>query len=285
MRLPFRIVDVFTDRPLAGNQLCVVPEPGSITSQTMQAIAREIGFSETTFVTWATRDRYEMRIFTPATELPFAGHPSLGTAFVLAAEGRTRTSVIQSVTSGEMPIEVDLQERIARMEQLPPIFRPPVDDTSAVLGATGLKPDDLIPELPCQVVSTGLAHLLVPVASEETVRWTRPDLQALTELLERAGASGAYLFAIEEGDIHARLFAPGLGVEQDAATGSAAGPLGAYLVEHGVVPPGLLTISQGQEIGRPSTLQVEIQPGGDGWRVFVSGGVVIVGEGVFILPD
>lgn len=285
MRLPFRLADVFTDRPLAGNQLCVVPEPGSISSQTMQAIAREIGFSETTFVTGLTRDRYEMRIFTPATELPFAGHPSLGTAFVLAAEGRIRTAVTQSVTSGEMRIEVDLEQGRARMEQLPPIFREPVETEHAVLDATGLAEGDLIDGLRPQVVSTGLAHLLVPVTREETVRWTRPNLSALTELLERVGASGVYLFSIDEGTVHARLFAPGVGVEQDAATGSAAGPLGAYLVEHGAVPPGMVSISQGDEIGRPSMLEVEVRRGEEGWRVFVSGGVIIVGEGVFTLPD
>ena len=285
MRLPFRLVDVFTDRPLAGNQLCVVPEPGSISSQTMLALAREIGFSETTFVTNVTPNRYEMRIFTPSTELPFAGHPSLGTAFVLASEGRTRTSVRQSVISGEMPIEVDLEGGTARMEQLPPIFRPPVEDTAAVEEATGLGAEDLMLDLPVQVVSTGLAHLLVPVAREESVRWARPDLVRLTALLEEVGGSGAYLFSVEQGSVHARLFAPGVGVEQDAATGSAAGPLGAYLAEHGVIAPGHVSISQGQEIGRPSSLQVDVQPGEEGWRVFVGGGVAIVGQGVFTLPE
>jgi trans-2,3-dihydro-3-hydroxyanthranilate isomerase len=283
MRLAFRLVDVFTDRPLAGNQLCVVPEPGSISSETMQAIAREIGFAETTFVTRASRDRYEMRIFTPGAEIPFAGHPSLGTAYVLASEGRTRTAVTQSVAAGETPIEVDLSQGTARMEQLPPIFRPPF--TGSLLDAAGLRPEDLHPELPSQVVSTGLAHLIVPAVGEEVVRWAQPDPRRLTQVLDEAGGTGLYLFSLEEGRIDARMFAPGVGVDEDAATGSAAGPLGAYLVRHGVVPAGHLTIFQGKEIGRPSTLEVDVEGEGEGLRVFVGGGVHVVGEGVFVLPD
>src|SRR5919201_6361036 len=103
MRLPFRMVDVFTARPLAGNQLCVVPDGGGLPPELMQALALEIGFSETTFVTTAAEDSYEMRIFTPGAELPFAGHPSLGTAFVLVSEGRVRSPATQRVAAGEVP--------------------------------------------------------------------------------------------------------------------------------------------------------------------------------------
>jgi trans-2,3-dihydro-3-hydroxyanthranilate isomerase len=285
MRVSFRLVDVFTDRPLAGNQLCVIPEPGSLTSDRMQAVAREIGFAETTFVTAITGDRYEMRIFTPGAELPFAGHPSLGTAFVLASEGRVRTSVTQSVASGEMAIEVDLKAGRARMEQLPPIFRPPIKDARALAEAVGIGLDDLDPELPPQVVSTGLAHLLAATARVETVRWAGPDPRLLGQVLNDAGATALYLFSIGEGRVKARCFAPGVAVDEDAATGSAAGPLGAYLVDRGAMPPGHLTIVQGEEIGRPSTLEVEVRRDDQGWQVMVGGGVVPVGEGVFVLPD
>ena len=156
--MAFRFLDVFTDRPLAGNQLCVVPDSGSISTDRMQAIAREIGFSETTFVTAASPDRYEMRIFTPVAEMPFAGHPSLGTAFLLAKEGRVRTRVTQSVAAGEVRIEVDLAAGAARMEQLPPIFRPPVHDPDAIAEAAGIPRDDLHPDLVPQVVP-GPDHL------------------------------------------------------------------------------------------------------------------------------
>src|SRR4029450_13202554 len=128
MRIPFRLVDVFTDRPLAGNQLCVIPDPVELDDDSMQAIAAEIGFSETTFVTAAEGHRYSMRIFTPGKELPFAGHPTLGTAFVLAAEGYVQSPVTQSSPGGEMRVEVDVGAGFARMRQFPPRFGPFLDD-------------------------------------------------------------------------------------------------------------------------------------------------------------
>src|SRR5712692_4935181 len=141
MRVPFRLVDVFTDRPLAGNQLCVIPEPVDLPVGVMQALAREIGFSETTFVTEASGDRYAMRIFTPGTELAFAGHPSLGTAFVLVAEGRVTNPVTQSVAAGDFPLTVDLAGRSARMRQLAPVFGTRVADRAAAAAAVGLGAD------------------------------------------------------------------------------------------------------------------------------------------------
>jgi PhzF family phenazine biosynthesis protein len=135
------------------------------------------------------------------------------------------------------------------------------------------------------VVSTGLAHLLVPAAREEAVRWARPDPKSLGDLLMRSGAAGLYLFSVEEGEVHARCFAGGIGVPEDAATGSAAGPLGAYLLDHGVVSGGHLTITQGMEMGRPSALQVDVDRAGEEWSIFVGGNVVVVGEGVFDLPS
>src|SRR6266480_4211134 len=119
MRIPFRLVDVFTDRPLAGNQLCVVPEaPTGLDPALMQLVAKEIGFSETTFVTGASGERYSMRIFTPDRELPFAGHPTLGTAFVMVSEGRVQTPAIQEVAAGDVPVEVDLESGFAWMRQM-----------------------------------------------------------------------------------------------------------------------------------------------------------------------
>ncbi len=126
--VPFRLADVFAERPLAGNQLCVVPDPGPLDAATMQALAREIGFSETTFVTETGADRYRMRIFTPDSELPFAGHPTLGTAFVLAAEGRTRTRVTQETAGGTVEVDVDLAGHFARMRQMAPSWGDEVGD-------------------------------------------------------------------------------------------------------------------------------------------------------------
>ena len=249
----------------------------------MQALALEIGFSETTFVTEAAGDRYSMRTFTPATELPFAGHPSLGTAYVLASEGRIATSVTQSVSAGQFPIEVDLPGGSARMRQLPPKFGPGLIDETGPASALGLDRDELHPDLSPSVVSTGLRQLIVPAREQRSVARAQPDMRRLPELLEAVGAKGLYLFHYGEGSATARMFAPGVGVAEDAATGSAAGPLGAYLAEQGLLPGGRLTISQGMELGRPSTLTVDVQRRDALWEVWVGGGVVIVGQGEFRL--
>ncbi|HEV8622150.1 MAG TPA: PhzF family phenazine biosynthesis protein [Actinomycetota bacterium] len=280
--VPFRLVDVFCERPLAGNQLCVVPEPGSLDDAAMQSLAREIGFSETTFVTAYDDDRFSMRIFTPDAELPFAGHPTLGTAFVMVAEGRVRSPLTQVVAAGEFPVEVDLDRGFATMHQLPPTFGPEIDDLAEVAAGGGLTPADLHPDLPPRLVSTGLPHLLVPVRDEATLRRATRNDEALRALWKHHGPDCIYLFALTDQGATARLFDAGLGIGEDPATGSAAGPLGAYLAARGVGGmPGKLAIRQGDQVGRPSVLHVEVEPEGDSWSVRVSGGVVIVGGGSF----
>jgi trans-2,3-dihydro-3-hydroxyanthranilate isomerase len=283
VRVPFRIVDVFTERPLAGNQLCVVPDPpAELDPGVMQDLAREIGFSETTFVTGSSGDRYRMRIFTPGRELPFAGHPTLGTAFLLVSEGRVRTPAVQEVAAGEISVDVDVEAGFAWMQQLAPEFGPEGRGDDGLARAAGLEAGDLDPGLPPQVVSTGLAHLLVPVRDEDAVARAAMQPQLLTAVVEEAGADGFYLFALTDGGARARFFGPGVGVDEDPATGSAAGPLGAYLAARGAGGmPGRLLIRQGEEIGRPSELHVDVRRHGDGWSVRVGGGVRVVGRGEF----
>jgi trans-2,3-dihydro-3-hydroxyanthranilate isomerase len=285
VKIPFRLVDVFTDRPLAGNQLCVIPEPVDVSPSTMQAIAKEIGFSETTFVSEAGGSRYAMRIFTPSTELPFAGHPSLGTAFVLVSEGRVESPAVQSLSSGEFAMEVDVAARTARMEQRPPIFQDVALDRGAVARAYGLTEKDLVPDLPFQLVSTGFPTLIVPAVDEAAVARAVSDRLALLAILEPLGTDNSYIFAATGPRAKARMFTSDAAILEDPATGSAAGPLGAYMVRHGLMEPGRLTISQGVELGRPSTLLVDVTRGEEGLRVFVGGGVVKVAEGTFDLPD
>jgi len=286
MRVPFRLVDVFCERPLAGNQLCVVPEPVDIDDAMMQALAKEIGFSETTFVTEASGDRYAMRIFTPGQELPFAGHPTLGTAFVMVSEGRVTSPVTQVVKAGEMPVEVDTQGGFARMCQLPPIFGPPFEDRAAVAAAAGLTEDDLRPDLPIEAVSTGLPPLIVPVRDLGTLRRARRNGELVGEVVKRSGGEELYLFAETDDGVTARMFDWELGVGEDPATGSAAGPLGAYLAKHGLAGmPGTVQVRQGEQVGRPSVLEVEVEPDGDSWTITVGGGVAIVGCGEFEIPD
>jgi PhzF family phenazine biosynthesis protein len=287
VKIPFQLVDVFTDRPLSGNQLCVVPAPVDVSAELMQAIAKEIGFSETTFVTSAAGDQYSMRIFTPERELPFAGHPSLGTAYVLVAEDRISTPATQHVEAGEFAMQVDLSASRSRMRQRNAQFTEPVDEPTreALVAAVGLGLDDLL-DLPAQKVATGFGHLMLPVRDPARVASALPNHPALIPLLEGAGTDGVYVFAMtgssEAGPTaKARLFAPVAGVDEDPATGSAAGPLGAYAVQHELMSSGRLTISQGAELGRPSTLIVDVEPDGDELAVYVEGGVQVIATGEF----
>lgn len=279
MKVPFRLVDVFAEKPLSGNQLCVVTDPGPLDDDGMLAVAREIGFSETTFVTATEPAGYSMRVFTPGGEIPFAGHPTLGTAFVLVSEGRVSSPTVQTVKAGEFPVEVDLDGGTATVEQHAPEFGSPIADLESVAAAAGLSLKDLHPGLAPMVVSTGLPHVMVPAASVSAVIHAEPDHRALRFLTQLLNADGYYLFALTDEGAKARLFAPDLGVTEDPATGSAAGPLAAYLASNGVDGP--LEIRQGEEMGRPSVLHASAKPSGDSWRVFVGGKVWIVGEGAF----
>ncbi|MGZ4110231.1 MAG: PhzF family phenazine biosynthesis protein, partial [Actinomycetota bacterium] len=156
MRVPFRLLDVFCVGPFTGNQLCVVPDAADLDDATMQSIAREIGFSETTFVTSVGDDAYDVRIFTPGQELPFAGHPTLGTAFALVAEGRVGRVVTQRCRAGELRVEADPAAGRGRMRQFPGELAPVFDDRAAVARAAGLDEDDLHPDRPVRTVTTGL---------------------------------------------------------------------------------------------------------------------------------
>jgi trans-2,3-dihydro-3-hydroxyanthranilate isomerase len=284
MRLGFTLVVVFTDVPFAGNQLCVVPEPpDDLDSATMQVLAREIGFSETTYVTAVREGGYDVRIFTPVSELPFAGHPTLGTAFTLARLGVVPASVVQTSTAGDVPVEVDLGAGAATMRQLPAVFGEPFDDRDAVAAAAGIEADDLGPG-PIVPVSTGIVHLMVPVVAEALRRASRDDRRCV-DVCARAGVESLYLFAIRApGDVTARMFDRSAEIGEDPATGSAAGPLGAYLSEHDTGGmPGRMTIAQGEAVGRPSFIEVDVARDDIGWVAYVGGGVRIVGEGWFEL--
>jgi trans-2,3-dihydro-3-hydroxyanthranilate isomerase len=286
VEIPFRLVDVFCERPFEGNQLCVVSEPVDLDAASMQAIAREIGFSETAFVTEAAGDRYAMRIFTPTQELPFAGHPTLGTAFVLASEGRITSPATQVVKAGEYPVEVDVAAGRATMRQLPPVFGEVFEDRDLAARAAGLEPGDLRGDVPMQVVSTGLGHLMVPVRDLDTLRSAVRNEPLVGEVCRASDGESMYLFAETAEGVTARMFDWEHGVGEDPATGSAAGPLGAYLARYALAGmPGMVRIRQGEQVGRPSLLEVEVEvvPEADPWRVRVSGGVAIVGEGVFRL--
>jgi trans-2,3-dihydro-3-hydroxyanthranilate isomerase len=283
MRVSFVLVDVFTPEPFAGNQLCVVPEtPSELDAATMQILAQEIGFSETTFVTAIREGGYDVRIFTPVEELPFAGHPTLGTAFVLADLGLVPPDVVQTCAAGDIPVVVDRPAETATMRQLPPAFGEPFADRHAVASAAGLREDDLT-DGPIEPIGTGITHLIVPVVGERALRRASRDDRGCADVTERADAESLYLFTVrDDGDVMARMFDRSIQIGEDPATGSAAGPLGVYLAEHGLAGmPGHVTISQGEMVGRPSTLHVGVERSDDTWIAHVGGGVRIVGEGSF----
>jgi trans-2,3-dihydro-3-hydroxyanthranilate isomerase len=283
VNVPFRLVDVFTPRPLGGNQLCVVPDPGELGDAEMQAIAKEIGFSETTFVTEAAGDRYAMRIFTPGQELPFAGHPTLGTAFVLVSEGRVSTPATQVIAAGEIPVEVDVEANTARMTQLPAEFGPIFPRRDLIASAIGLTVAELDPRRPVRTVSTGLPTTIVPVRDLDTLRRATRNERLVGEAVAASGGQDLYLFAPTAEGVTARMFDSEFGIGEDPATGSAAGPLGVYLAEYGDLDTTRLSIRQGEQVGRPSELHVEAWREDGAWRARVGGGVHIVGRGAFEL--
>lgn len=277
---PYTLLDVFTSIPLEGNGLAVVHDADSLDDATMLRFARETRLSETTFVQAATVPGadYRNRIFTVAGELPFAGHPSLGTAVaVVRSRSLTRASLTQETGVGTQAIDVELAGERARasMLQEPSWFGPEVSAAEA-LAPAGLTAEDADPELPPQVVSTGLAHLIAPVASADVLVRANLDAAALAALLDPLGATVLYLAWCEPGTGRARargFFHAG----EDPATGSAAGPLCAYLGERR--GSSAVEVVQGVEMARPSRIEATVE----GDRVRVGGDVVVLVEGVLRL--
>jgi len=288
VEVAFRLLDVFTEVPFAGNQLCVVADPPTaLDERTMQTLAREIAYSETTFVTAIRAGGYDVRIFTPVSELPWAGHPTLGTAFTLVSEARVPASVVQTSLAGDVPVDVDVASGTAWMRQLPPTFSDPVEDRTAIAAGAGLVVDDLVDGLPIVVGSTGIPHLLVPVLDEATLRRASRDESRCAAVCEALDAESLYLFAIRSGgDVIARMFDRSVEIGEDPATGSAVGPLGAYLALRRLAGmPGRMRVAQGELIGRPSFLDVEVTREGRALSIRVGGGVRMVGSGSFVVTE
>jgi trans-2,3-dihydro-3-hydroxyanthranilate isomerase len=275
----FVVADVFTDKPLTGNQLAVFTDARDLPEDLLQPLAKEIGFPETTYVYPPEADGHaRMRIFTPARELPFAGHPTLGTAFVLAGPLQL---VEITLETGAGPIPVSLEREGARItfgwmtQPIPSVE--PVQEPERLLAALGVRAS----QLPVEVYDNGNRFAYVALESEDAVAGVEPDMNALKQL----DFLGANCFAGEGRRWKTRMFAPGGGVPEDAATGSAAGPLACHLARHGRVAFGEeIEISQGAEIGRPSTLYARVEGAPDLIeRVDVGGSAVIVARGEFRL--
>ena len=282
-------LDVFAERPLAGNALAVVDAADDVDDETMLAFAQEMDLSETTYVQSAGAEGadYRNRIFTVSSELPFAGHPSLGTAVAVARwRGVEEASFVQETGAGLQPIEVRSEDAgwRAEMVQNEPEFGTELD-VEALMHAAGLNEAEAHQDLSPQIVSTGLPTAIVPLSEPDSLIRARPDFAAI-----EAALAGAEPYAGEpqnfylvwadlaEGEALARMFSAIVPGGEDPATGSAAGPLGAYLAETASLEK--VRIRQGEEMGRPSVLEVEMVDG----RPRVSGGVVPVIDGEVSLP-
>ena len=281
------IVDVFARERYTGNQLAVVESEGTTGDGEMQAIAREMNYSETTFIK-SREDPYRVRIFTPEAEVPFAGHPTLGTAHVVrerVADGRPEEVTLE-LNVGEVPVEV--RERDGRetlwMTQQPPEFGDELDH-GRLAGVLGLSADRLDTDWPVQVVSTGLPTILVPLVDRGALTDIDPDREAYDDLTGDREAKLVHAFCADPrdpgNDLAVRMFAPAYGVPEDPATGSANGCLAAYLARHAYFGSGVVDarVEQGHEVGRPSLLYLAATDRGDDVRVEVGGRVVDVARG------
>ena len=304
--LSFDVVDVFTDRPFAGNQLAVVHGAESLSTAQCLAIAREFNFSETTFPGAVDGSSYASRIFTPAAEIPFAGHPTLGTAWVLRERGEVKgDDVVQHCGAGEVAVTFAPDGSVG-LAAAPRDLLGPLDDrlVEALLADVGLSPADLTG--PVWVAGCGLTFVHLPV-TEEAVRRARPSTRPLAAYADRLGGTGHLADPVEglnvhhvsggaqedgaplEGaplEVHARVFVPGLSVPEDPATGSAAAGLGMALAVSGRLPEGGgYTVHQGAEMGRPSLLRGRVEAAdGVPHRCHVAGQVRPVASGTIAVP-
>ncbi|MHA1186946.1 MAG: PhzF family phenazine biosynthesis protein [Candidatus Heimdallarchaeota archaeon] len=299
-KLPFIQTSVFADDrfSFSGNQLATFwkADTNDISTEEMQGITREMNFSETTFILESKIEKcaVKVRIFTPGRELDFAGHPTLGTAFVLKHKGIVEESIKKSVLElGIGPIDVEFisREEIG-MVQPKPQFLDKYTNKENIATILGLSVDDIMDDFPMQVVSTGFPFLIVPVKSRKIIKSIKLNPQLQIDMLSDFLTSKLVVFTreteFEDSNAHVRMFAPSVGVIEDPATGSAAGPLGAYL-EHWKVIEGhkeseKMILEQGYEIQRPSKLVVQtIVENSEIQNVSVSGKVKLTAEGDFFL--
>ncbi len=299
--IQFYQADVFSGEPFGGNPLAVFPTVEDVTEREFQQIAREMNLSETVFVLPPTDPRAaaKVRIFTPSQEIPFAGHPILGTFYVLGALKRLPlkepiTQVLYECHLGVFPLDIIvLKGEIEQvmMSQPTPEFIESISQVELLYDlakALGIQKSDMMDGIfPVEVVSTGLPVLIVPIRSLTAVKSMQVNHSAVVELCGRVGAQGIMVFTTmtveENATVHTRMFAEPIGISEDPATGSASGALGAYLVKNGVVEIGPTTevvMEQGYEIDRPSRILVQVYSDDDMIKTIKVGGqVVMVAEG------
>jgi trans-2,3-dihydro-3-hydroxyanthranilate isomerase len=285
-KLTFYIVDVFAEEKFAGNQLAVFRGGTKLTSVQMQTIAREMHFSETTFIMSEKKREggYDVRIFTPGAEVPFAGHPTLGTAHIIRNEvlKNKANEISLNLKVGQIP--VTFQKKIAWMKQVPPEFGKKID-VAAVAEVLGLKRTEIDERFPVEEVSTGLPHIIIPLKKLESVERARVSLDKYYNLIKNTWAKPILIFCPKshtgKNDISVRMFADCYGVPEDPATGSGNGCLAAYLVKNKYWGKEEINIrsEQGYEINRPSLLYLKAAIVNKEIQVHVGGKSIVVARG------
>jgi trans-2,3-dihydro-3-hydroxyanthranilate isomerase len=293
-KLTFYIVDVFAEEKYAGNQLAVVRDAGGITERQMQQIAKEINYSETTFIVSETERNggYDVRIFTPAIELPFAGHPTLGTAYIIQKEiiKETVDTVILNLKVGQIPVTFNdsgKDKDILWMKQKEPTFAQALEPglLSQVLSIDEQEIDE---RFPVQEVSTGLFFILVPLKNLDAVRGIKVDKEKYFKLIENTQAKIILVFCPEtynrDNNLNVRVFCEYGGIPEDPATGSGNGCLAGYLVKHRYFGTNKIDVrvEQGYEIGRPSLLYLRAEEKSGRLDVFIGGKVIMVAKGELV---
>lgn len=300
MELHYHLLDVFTNQPFGGNQLAVFTAPPlDLPKDTMQQIAKEMNLAEITFVfpPQDTANDYRVRIFTPAVEMPMAGHPTVGTGYLLAHVGMLgdihgEKGVI--FEEGVGPIKVTVQAnddgspKQVLMRQPLPEFRKIYADKQLIADLLSLSIDDLHPTVPVQVVTTGVPFLYSVINSLEAIGKIKLRLDVWDQHFKGTDAEQIFVTTTDTqydtSTVHSRMFAPAFGIPEDPATGAASGPLGAYLVKYGLAPAGNIISEQGIEMGRPSFINIHIGMDGDEFTDIVIGGeCVYMGHGTIVL--
>ncbi len=290
----FYIVDVFAESKFAGNQLSVFKDASGISEKEMQQIAREISFSETTFIRSDQKKNggFDVRIFTPKREIPFAGHPTLGTAFIIAQEilKKPVDEVILNLKVGQIPVRFDRKKSgddILWMKQIPPAFGRPIN-AEKIASALSLRKNDIDYKFPAVEVSTGTPFLIVPLKSLDALRRAEINRKEFSDLIKNRQGKAVLIFSSEtyyvKNNLNVRVFAHYYGVPEDPATGSANGCLAGYLVKYKYFDKDNINIrvEQGYEIGRPSLLLLKAQPSDKQIEVYVGGRSQMIAQGKLV---
>lgn len=293
-KLTFYIVDVFAEEKYTGNQLAVFKDVKGLSDSKLQRIANEMHYSETTFITSEEKQNggYNVRIFTPETEIPFAGHPTLGTAYVIQQSivKKPIKLVVLNLKVGQIPVMFNYSNDrpdLLWMKQVNPIFGRTFDATE-ISQVLNLKINEIDNTTPIQEVSTGLPTIIVPLRTLDAIKRIELSRNKYFKLIENTQAKAILVFTPqtyhEENDLNVRFFADYYGIPEDPATGSGNGCLAGYIVKHRYFSKNSidLRVEQGYEIGRPSLLRLKAESVDEKIEVYVGGKVVMVAQGVFV---